>query len=327
MINDGIDKTRFAYSKLRFGDVPLSGDQEAFRNELNCEIVSLCKSLPTSTQTDALLFTMKQFKVCVADGFNFLRYFYPPAWSIAYWLIKAFPKERAFSERDLCDAKTAHCMAMLLHPLDDHLNDNDLQVTHLVLLLRSQAWLIMINAVHRLAGTVENGPEIVRDFIDTYYSGVCGPRVTDSLDPYCAMFRKEMATWLIVPALLMKKMGIMDEAGKAILSGYESFGIAWRLLDDINDMEADIKNGVRSSIYLALSEDGRRMWNKRSTVGNLRSERDILEVVYETGAIDVVRERIFRELESAASITGSGRFAIEGLAGEYRFLMGPLKRM
>jgi hypothetical protein len=325
-MTDRIDKLVSHCSKIGFGDVTLSGDQQTFCNEMNTEMISLCKSMPVSTQNEAFLFIMKYLRASIDNKFNLFKYFYAPAWSIIYWLIKAFPKERALSERDLCDAKTTHCMAMLLHPLDDHLNDNDLQATHLVLLLRSQAWLIMINAVHRLAGTVENGPEIVRDLIDRYYSGVCGPRVTDSLDSYCAMFRKEMATWLIVPALLMKKMGITDEAGEAILSGYESFGIAWRLLDDINDIEADIENGALSSVYCALSEDGRRMWLKHSTADNLSSERDILEVVYETGVIDVVRERICRELDSAASVTDSGRFAIEGLAGEYRFLMRPLKR-
>jgi len=136
-----------------------------------------------------------------------------------------------------------------------------------------------------------------------------------------------MATWLIIPALLARKMNISADAAASILSGYESFGIAWRLLDDVIDLEADIKKGVRSSVYWALSDDARKMWDRSSTIHGGISASDSKEVVHQTGAIDVVIERICSELESAASVTDSSQHSTGGLAEEYRSLMKPLRRI
>ena len=55
------------------------------------------------------------------------------------------------------NAKVAHAMALFPHPLDDHLNDGQLATSHLTLLLRSQAWALMTNALKRLADGVEEG--------------------------------------------------------------------------------------------------------------------------------------------------------------------------
>ena len=63
-------------------------------------------------------------------------------------------------------------MALLLHSLDDHLNDNEMPVTHLTLLIRSQSWMIMNNALKQLAGKVNNGYKIIQRFLDKYYSGM-----------------------------------------------------------------------------------------------------------------------------------------------------------
>ena len=129
------------------------------------------------------------------------------------------------------DAKTGHTMAMFLHAFDDHLTDGQLSVTHLNLLMRSQSWMIMSQAYERLAKGVKNGADIVRAFIDDYYSSIA---ISDdrSLDGYCAIFRKQMATTLVVPVLLARKICQDEEFSRAIQSAYSSFGIAWRLLDD-----------------------------------------------------------------------------------------------
>jgi hypothetical protein len=317
----------FNRPRNHFGYVALSREQETFRNELNREIISLCQSMPASTQAETFLFIINYFRSSINDSFNFFKYFYAPAWSVIYWVIKSFHRGKTLLEKSIKDAKAAHSMAMLLHPLDDDLHDNDLQATHLLLLLRSQAWLIMNNALDSLAETVEKGDQVVRDCIDRYYSSVYGSRVIDSLDSYCARFKCEMATWLVVPELLIRKRGITNEAAAAILSGYESFGIAWRLLDDINDLETDIEKGVQSSIYFALPDQGRRIWERNSEDCGDISRNSILEVIYQTGAIDIVRERICRELESAACVTSTGSYPIEGLADEYRSLLRPLKRL
>lgn len=323
-MGDKIEDLLSYCSRVDFGAVNLSNGEKEFCNELNIEIISLCKSMPESTQTDTLLFIMKYFRASFDKDQNFFKYFYVPAWSIIYWLIQSFPTENGFKQGDIKNAKTAHSMAMLLHPLDDHLNDNELPATHLTLLLRSQAWMIMTNAFNRLADGVEGGKEIVHDFINKYYSSICSSELIESLDYYCDTFRKQMATWLIVPALLASKISNNEEFSHAILTGYESFGIAWRLLDDINDLEIDIMKGAHSSLYWGLPEDKKRMWDNNSTGENRNSEKyNIFNYIFQTKAIDIIRERIYDELESAAA--GTSQFGMTGLADEYRCLMKPLE--
>ena len=108
-------------SRVDFGAVNLSGEEKEFCNELNIEIISLCKSMPDSTRIDALLFIMKYFKISLPDStridallfimiyfkasfdkdLNFFKYFYVPAWSIIYWLIQSCPKEKGSSKEIL----------------------------------------------------------------------------------------------------------------------------------------------------------------------------------------------------------------------------------
>ena len=309
-------------SEIDFGDLNLSDGEKEFCNELNNEIISLCKSLPESTQTDASLFFMTSF----GEELNFFRYFYVPAWSIIYWLIQSSPDDKGLEQKDIINAKTAHSMAMFLHSLDDHLNDNELPVTHLSLLLRSQSWMIMNNALNSLAGRVDEGHEIVQGFIDDYYSSICGSEEIESLDRYCDLFRKQMATWLIVPVLMTKKMTTDKEFTSAIRTAYGSFGIAWRLLDDIKDIETDMMKSTHSSIYVCLPKNIKNYWHKHAKEPlNKKSDnaKVILNYVLENSVIDRIKERIRSELESAASIAND--YNMTGLADEFRCLLRPLK--
>ena len=192
-------------SRIDFGAVNLSREEEAFRGELNREMLSLCEYLPKSMQTKAALFLMEYLQTSFADGLNFVNYFYAPAWSILFWLHRSCPDDRKLGPKYVKDAKTGHTMAMFLHAFDDHLTDGQLPVTHLALLMRSQSWMIMNQAFERLARGVEKGPAIVCDFIDDYYSSIGKSDETKSLDSYCNFFRKQMATWLIVPSPAGKK--------------------------------------------------------------------------------------------------------------------------
>ena len=310
-------------SKINFGTVDLSGRESEFYKNLNNEIVLLCKSLPKSTRTDALLFFMRYSGISIGEELNFFKNYYVPSWSIIYWLIHFDRENRRLTEKDIKNARTAHSMAMSLHSLDDHINDKEMYASHLTLLLRSQAWLIMNNAFIWLAG-VDEGHEIVQGFIDDYYSSINDPEETESLDSYCDLFRKQMATWLIVPVLITKKITVNEEFTDAMQGAYGSFGIAWRLLDDIKDIETDMMKGVHSSIYNCLPENIRKLWDKNeiSESDNDSSCYDIiLDYIRKNGVINSIRQRISKELESAASIFEYHRMT--GLAEELRSLLMP----
>lgn len=315
-----------SYAEIDFGIVNLSEGEKAFCRQLNKEILLLCKSMPESTQIDALSFLMRYAGISFNQEINFFKNYYIPAWSIIYWLIDSCSDDKELTNEDVKNAISAHSMAMFLHSLDDHLNDGQISVNHLSLLLRSQAWTRMNNALESLTVRVDSGHEIVKSFIDDYYASICSSQEVESLDNYCDVFRKQMATWLIVPVILSKKIVGDNDFTNAIQSAYESFGIAWRLLDDIQDIEKDMNKGTHSSIYYSLSEDVKRLWDQKTEVTVIKSsecENAIWKSVLEKGFISRIIERICRELESAAAIAGCINMA--GLKNEFYSLLQPLK--
>lgn len=313
-------------AQIDFGTVELSNEENNFSNELNNEIISLCRSLPKPTQTDALLLIMRYCGIRFGNDVNFINYYYAPSWSIIYWLIKTSFNRIRLNQAVKRFAKTAHSMTLFLHSFDDHLNDSEIPTTHLSLLIRSQSWMIMKNALGNLAHWVDDGHEIVQSFIDDYYSSITSSKEVESLDSYCLLFRKQIATWLIVPTLMATKIANDVKFVDAIQTAYSSFAISWRLLDDIQDIESDMLNGVHSSIYISLSENMRNQWDK---VGQQQKDKHsglietILDQISENKVIYRLANRICKELESAASIADS--LGIPGLADEYRSLLRPLR--
>lgn len=312
-------------SEIDFGEVHLSVEQKKFCAQWSDESILLYKSLPESTQIDAISFFVKYAKTSFAE-FNLFRMYYVPAWSIIYWLIQSGPDGKRLKQKDIQHAKTAHFMAMFLHALDDHLNDHQVPVTHLTLLLRSQSWMLMNNALSSLAAEVDGGQRIVLRLIDEYYSSIGSSHEIASLDSYCDVFRKQMATWLIVPVLMTKKLANDKKFSAAVQRAYGSFGIAWRLLDDIQDIEADMINGVPSSIYVCLSEDMRKCWGKNYREHNGKKHntcaRTVLNYILQNKIIEKIKARICSELMSAAAI--ADKYNLPGLANEFRCLLRPL---
>ena len=58
-------------SGIDFGDVNLSDGANEFCSEMNDEVISFCKSLPESTQADALLFFMRYFRIPLGQDLSF----------------------------------------------------------------------------------------------------------------------------------------------------------------------------------------------------------------------------------------------------------------
>jgi hypothetical protein len=313
-------------SLVDFGAVNLSREEEAFRGELNREMLSFCEHLPESMRTKAVLFLMEYLRSSFCGDLNFVNYFYPPAWSILFWLHQSCPDNRKLGPNYVKDAKTGHAMAMFLHAFDDHLTDGQLPVTHLALLMRTQSWMMMNRAFERLAREVPKGAAIVSGFIDDYYSSIATSDEIESLDSYCAFFRKQMATWLVVPVLMAKRIYANEESVRSVQALYSSFGIAWRLLDDLQDIETDMMKGIHSSLYICLPDGIRKRWDRikvEKADGNGSSAGQVLNYVLASGTIDRIRKRIRSELKSAASRADS--CDMTGFADELRCLLKPLK--
>ncbi len=274
-----------------------------------------------------MLFLMRYAGVKIGDEPDFFANYYPPAWSILYWLnhddvVSHTPLKKG----DIRSAVAAQAMAMFLHSLDDHLVDGQVSVTPLTLLLRSQAWAIMNGAFCNLSQGVPSGEEIVQSFLGDYYSSNQDSEGLYSLDTYCSLFRRQMAIGMITPILLSMKLTRISDFAKDIEVAYGSFGIAWRLLDDIRDIGEDIQRGAESSVCLCLPEELRTQW-KRGTSGTAAAfetamER-ILVHVLEQRIIDHLKERICTELDAAACTVEA--YNMTGLAREFRCLADPLR--
>jgi hypothetical protein len=325
------DRTRnflTSCAKTDFGTLALSRTEKAFYKRFNYELISFCRSLPASVQTDSLLFLLQYSGLNLGDELDFFAHYYPPSWSIVYWLSHkdTFAAKR-LNVRDVTSAVTAQSMAMFLHSLDDHLTDNQISVSPLTLLLRSQAWTIMNRAFCNLLEDLRGGMRKLRSLVDDYYAGIRDSEEAESLDSYCYRFRKQMALGMIAPILLSMKMTRISDFARDLQMAYGSFGIAWRLLDDIKDIEADMEKRAQSSIYSCLPEKLRTLWSNGTSgtrAAAKAGKRGILIHILEHGVIDKIRGRICGELDTAASVVGA--YGLIGLAREFRCLAHPIRR-
>ena len=309
-------------SPIRFGRVSLASPLEAFRQTMNREIIALLHSLPASMHTDAVVFFLEHLGTSFIPQFDYFRHYHAPAWTTLYWIAHHDRYDR-LTPQEYRWAQTAHAMALFLHPLDDHLNDGQLPPSHLNLLLRSQAWLRMQQALKPLADRVPDGDRLMRAFFDDYYASIATPPPVANLNGYCDHFRKQMATWLIVPVLMARRQTAKPDFAATLQSAYGSFGIAWRLLDDLQDIESDRCSDTPSAIYHTLPARLRSAWRRDGTAAAQSPVKEIDAYLATLKAQNTIRDRIARELAMAAnSLAGLG---LDGLAAELRALAQPFQ--
>jgi hypothetical protein len=289
---------------------------------LNREIIGLLRSLPGVLQTDAVLFCMQHLGTPLVPEFDYFRQYHAPAWSVLYWITRR-PAASPMTPELWARAKTAHAMALLLHPLDDHLNDGQLPATHLNILLRSQAWRLMNAALTPLAAAVPDGSAIVERFLDAYYTSIGKEPPQASLDGYCAHFHHQMATWLIVPVLLAQQGHADTGAAAALEKAYAAFGTAWRLIDDLQDIASDRHSGSRSAVYFCLPAYLQAGWPRPGAPDRSSSRLDrVEEFIIAHGVHDTIQARAASELAAAAEIAAAREMS--GLALEFQALARPL---
>jgi len=310
---------------LQFGKPEISKVQNEFYDDLNNEIFLIIKSLPASVQTRVLLELMDHLGLSARNASDFFAGFYTPAWSILYWLAVSFSHNGKLPAAEMKNIKSVHASAMLLHLLDDHLHDGEIPATHLTILLRSQVWMFMNQALQRIAESDSSGAAIAERFLDDYYASTVASQGVDSLDAYCDLFKKQMGTGFIAPVLMAKKLTADDQVIKAVQATYGAFGTAWRLLDDLQDIPQDLQTGAKSAVYICLPEEGRRSW-ENNCLGDDSAKTDpsmdIVACLKENKVTEKIQQRICSELDSAASI--SDAFKIKGFARELRRLREPL---
>jgi len=271
-------------------------------------------------QAQGILYVMSYAGIAIGDKLDLFRNYFAPAWSVIYWITKSELSKRKLTAQEYEQALCSHAMAMFLHSLDDHLNDGEMPASHLALLLRSQAWRLMNESIYSYIEGVPNGEKTADQFIDRYYSGISSNEEPDTLQKYCHLFRKQMATWTSVPVLTSMKLHGDKNFVKDIQTSYESFGIAWRLLDDVNDIESDIIKSVHSAVYLLLPEEGKKIWDLPEENKDINK---LCSIIIECRIVESIVESIIQELMLSAGTVENHR--MHELAEEFRTLSYPLE--
>jgi hypothetical protein len=326
IVNEPIQHTLFTRcASTDFGNIiPASGREEFYRR-LNNTILDLVRSVPRSVQADAMIFVMSYAGLRIGDELDFFRGYYPPIWSCLYWIVQQCDDDHPAFEM-VCRAIEAHGLAMMLHSLDDHLNDGEVPTTHLTLLLRSQAWMLMNGLLNRLSSAVPAGVELVSNFMHEYYAAIGSKVDVEDLAGYCAKIEKQMATGLIVPSILARMAEVQNPLRSGLEAGVRAslvrFGSAWRLLDDIRDLEDDMRSGCRTGVYFALPAEGRLLWDNNESETMKNRIAILINMIYEKDIIGCIIKKIVDELAAAASHADEA--GLRGLAAEYHALAQPL---
>ena len=314
--------------EIEFGLIPITAEKKEFYSLFNDQMIDLCRSLPESTRLNATNFILTYSGLSVGDELNFFRKYYTPAWSILYWIRESFEDYRGVISSSITDIAATHSMAMFLHSLDDHLNDGELSASHLLLLLRSQAWHKLISAIDAFEAHFDKGLPLSERHIDEYYKAIDDSNSPESLEQYCDQFQGQMSTGLIAPELMLRLSAAPPELSEDVLQAYCRFGIAWRLLDDIKDIEEDMLKGNHSAVYHSLPDDIQTHWDllDRDEISRCSKRANtVYGCILDRSVIFHLITRIIEELDTAAGLAQKHRFS--GLAEEFRLLLKPLREL
>jgi hypothetical protein len=251
---------------------------------------------------------------------RFLDLFYIPIWSFLHWVSAV--RQGAGSNRlqpMIEQAEHAHALSLFLHLWDDHLADSQLKPNLLRLHLRAIAWQRYHAAVAALANTVEGGPEIITRLVNNYLAACHHSAPVHDLAAFSDRFVQQIGIWLVVPTLLGHIVG-GPGAARDLASVIESFAVAWRLIDDVEDIDKDILSGQDNAVWFELDHNGRDLWARcrAAFAGTGRFEpqawASMSATIRNKGALAAVLGRINELLVRAEDLAMHAGWS--GLAGE-----------
>lgn len=227
----------------------------ALRADLDAKLHAVLAPLPAPMRAEA---------DAIIDGYcgvpgEFYRLFYQPVWSFLHWLPLRAAEPIAPALLDA--ARTAQALGLFLHLWDDHLCDGQLRVDQLRLQIRTDAWLAYGSACRRLCDAIAPGSTMVEEHLATYLGAIHIKEDIADLASFCSRFERQIAIWTLVPQLLGRACGGVEVA-TALTKLVQAFSNAWRLIDDVQDVEADMLAGVESAVWQCLDAAGRMAWSE-----------------------------------------------------------------
>ena len=322
-----LEKLHSVTGQLKFGNILLTDGEKEFCQSLSTVILETIESSPLSIQTELLIQLVGHLKIPLGKDLNFFKGFYPPTWSILYWIYMSHGGNKHLGEEDTTNIGTIHATAMLLHLLDDHLHDGELPATHAMLLLRSQLWLSFKKAIGGFCTERSSYDVIAENYINEYYTSFFKGGDVHTLEAYCQNFKKQMGLGFIAPVFMTKRLIDSRRMINAIETIFSAFGLAWRLLDDLQDIWMDMNAGFHSSVYYCLSDRAKGYWDttyEKKEGPAARTEGIIQAIMADKIPAQIVR-RINGELKNASQL--ARKSSLEGYAKELLILGKPLRNV
>ena len=246
---------------------------------------------------------------------RFIDLFYVPIWSFLHWIPVAHPGMDAGA---LEKAQEAHALSLFLHLWDDHLSDAQLPPNLMRLQLRAVAWERYHAACRALAAKVPGGDEIVTRLINGYLTSCHQPPPATDQKSFCDRFVQQIGIWLVVPTLLGHLTGGPKLAGE-LCAVIEAFAVAWRMIDDVQDIDKDIVSGQQNAVWFELNAPARQMWEscRVASTGGARPEPTtwlIAATAIRGGALQSTLRQVVSLLSQAETLAAKAGWA--GLAAE-----------
>ena len=164
-----------------FGRIEPNQEQINLHDSMNRQLLNLCKKLPRPLQNSAAIF-LRQYNPTDNFMFDFMSLFYPPSYSILYWISNFSIRDEIHTRQNREFGSKAMSMALFLHLLDDHIADGDIRVDHMHLQLRTEAWNVYMENLEYLGNQVPNGKEIIREYIEEYFDNIYDPPAIQTID-------------------------------------------------------------------------------------------------------------------------------------------------
>jgi len=306
-----MNSTRF--SDLDFGAVAVGEGLANLKKDLHQALLDSFSSIPDSFQAEM----HELLDAYCGTRQDFYRLFYVPVWSFLHWI----PYPRSVDESGYGTVRLAvqaHALSLFIHLWDDHLSDSQLPPDMLRIHSRTTAWQQFVASAHELCRDFGLDPNQVEWACSTYLKATHRPIMCLDLTEYEEQFRKEVAIWTLVPRLVGSSL--QPEAGEALSRIIEQFAIAWRIIDDIQDIHSDIAGHKKTAVWMELPVEGRLVWEScRKSIaacGELPPEEWSLLTrhILESGCLDRLLQRIqllLRGSADAARAQGWHSLAVE----------------
>lgn len=292
---------------MEFGKIELNQDEERLYDVLNQEIINIGKRLPEPLRNLGGIFLMEYGGWMPGESFDFFANYYPPSYTILYWIKHYNPK---MNETVYFLSVRVQALAMFLHSLDDHLCDSQLSTDILKLHLRTEAWNMYIELAEEMCINLNLNQKIISSFTNDYFLGMT-QKDPNNLEGYLSRFRKQWATWILSPGILILGLG-GEQSLEKCKEMYESFGLAWRLMDDLQDWQKDFHSFQISAIYYFLPENLKEKWKDSKS---LKDETVIFQFVEKEYISSHILKLISSELKNSIWLANELGFA--GLAKEF----------